>query len=100
MCETHNPRKIDKCMICLIFMLKQAGFKPIACCCGHRKYQPSLILKKIRNIKGGTKDMFIDVFSRECINRKKRFYIKDKQGYYYIPETVLPTKPLPNYQNN
>lgn len=26
--------------------------------------------------------------SSEIIKRKRKFYKKDKQGYYYIPETV------------
>jgi hypothetical protein len=29
-----------------------------------------------------------ELLSKTYIPRKKRFYIKDKKGYYYIPEVV------------
>ena len=29
-----------------------------------------------------------ELFSGKLINRKKRFYKKDKEGYYYIPEVL------------
>lgn len=29
-----------------------------------------------------------DIISDIEIPRKKRFYVKDKNGYYYIPETI------------
>ena len=29
-----------------------------------------------------------EYFSHQYILRKKRFYKKDKEGYYFIPETI------------
>lgn len=83
MCKSHNPRVIDKCMVNLIFMLQQAGYKTKASCCGHKKYNMSIIMESLKE-----KDKFIDIVSGIVIPRKKRFYLKDKQGYYYIPETI------------
>jgi len=65
---------------------------PIASCCGHRKYPMSVIIKEGISDRIENKIVYRDIFSQIIIPRKRRFYIKDKQGYYYIPETVLPTK--------
>jgi len=63
--------------------------KIIACCCGHKKYAMSLIVQQMY----ASGELFVwDMCSDTLIPRKRRFYIKDKQGYYYIPEVVLPTK--------
>lgn len=71
----NDSRRIDPCMKNLIKVLPGT----FACCCGHGKYHMSIILK---NINGD----FYEVFSGKIIPRKKRFYKKDKEGYYYIPE--------------
>ena len=57
-------------------------WKIVACCCGHGKYTPSII------IQWGIKDYFVDIYSGFSIPRKKKFYKYDKQGYPYIPETI------------
>ena len=86
MCKTHNPRVIDKCMrkavktLSLIF--NHGGLKIKACCCGHQRY-PSTIVFWIPEVK-----THFELFSGKVIPRKRRFYKKDKQGYYYIPEVI------------
>ena len=81
MCIIHNPRKIDECMKNLIDYCKYYNMKTLACCCGHDKYPRTLVIKtKQGNI--------VEVFSDIVLDRKKRFYLKDKEGYYYIPETI------------
>lgn len=86
MCKTHNPRKIDRCMRHIVStlgtILEDHRMSLVACCCGHRKYNPSLIC----NLHSA--DVNVELFSNIIIPRKKRFYVKDKQGYYYIPECV------------
>ena len=72
-------RKIDGCMSMIIGIMNRNGIETLACCCGHGKYPMTLIAK----IKGFP----VDIFSGIRIPRKKKFYKKDKQGYYYIPET-------------
>jgi len=90
MCKFVNNTKhsrIDKCMINLIGNLnqllgyiKKGEYKTVACCCGHKKYPISII------IQWGVKDYFVDIVSDISVPRKRNFYMKDKEGLYYIPE--------------
>ena len=76
-----NPR-IDKCMIEVIKHLKSLldkKYKTIGCCCGHGKYNITIIVQN----KYGTN---LELFSGKIIPRKRNFYRRDKNGYYYIPE--------------
>lgn len=82
MCKTHNPRKIDKCLRNLVDNIREYygdDYTMVACCCGHGRYPPSLLF---RDIKGEVTDWYSNIL----VPRKKRFYVKDKKGYYYIPE--------------
>ena len=84
MCKNHNPRKIDSCMKLLIANLYECldkETKVLACCCGHGKYTMSIIVKRMG-------ECIFDLCSGINIPRKKRFYKKDKKGYYYIPELL------------
>lgn len=85
MCKSHNPRKIDKCMETIVKTLSwvlKDKFSVVACCCGHGKYPMTLVMDdKFNNRR-------LEMFSATPIPRKKRFYRKDKQGYYYIPEVL------------
>ena len=69
-------------MIYLIDVLRSyvKDYKILACCCGHGIYPMTIIF----DAGYGNWELMSD----QGIPRKKRFYIKDKQGYYYIPETV------------
>lgn len=75
----HN--RIDKCMVNLIKSFqKLTGYETIACCCGHGKYPITIIVKsKLDNNP-------IEITTKTTIPRTKKFYKKDKQGYYYLPE--------------
>ena len=79
----YCPSEIDECLVRLIEFMKIMGGKlqPVASCCGHGKYPMTII---VRNHLGITWDLI----SNEIILRKRNFYKKDKQGYYYIPETL------------
>ena len=84
MCK-FNPknegRRIDPCMRILIKNLNIYTTLNIkACCCGHGKYPMTLLIK--------FDEEMIDLISGKIIPRKKKFYKKDKQGYYYIPEVL------------
>jgi len=72
--------RIDPCMKNIIIFLEDRGVKTLACCCGHKKYPVTIVA----DIGGCNKE----IFSWKNIPRKKRFYQRDKQGYYYIPETL------------
>jgi hypothetical protein len=95
MCKQHNPRKIDKCMKTLCASI--AFWLPdylhiVGCCCGHGKYPLTIVCHNDAKDINFLMTQEDDVSREIIIPRKKRFYVKDKQGYYYIPETVLPTK--------
>jgi hypothetical protein len=53
----------------------------VASCCGHGKYPMTILVTRYDGD-------IMDIVSNAIIPRKKRFYKKDKQGYYYIPETI------------
>lgn len=55
------------------------GLETVACCCGHDKYSMTIVVK---DVFGNVWEMF----SSKMIHRKRRFYKKDEQGIYYIPE--------------
>ena len=57
----YCPSKIDECMVNLIIILCRDG------------------------------KTIVDLVSNKIIPRTKRFYKKDKQGYYYIPEIMHKT---------
>ena len=87
--KTSNTQ-IDECMRVFISNLSNVignGFKIVACCCGHGKYPMTVIIKQQEQFTTN----FYDLISGEGISRRRNFYKKDKQGYYYIPE-VLKTK--------
>ena len=77
-----NPR-IDKCLILIINHLNKSNLKTLASCCGHGKYNSTIVVKdKIGNI--------FEFYSRISLLSKKRnrYYKKDNDGYYYIPEVI------------
>ena len=80
--------RIDPCMKTFLLYLdvvKGERHKILASCCGHGKYPMTIVFKHI-----GT-GVIGEMFSGRTIPRKKRFYKKDKQGYYFIPETLHKT---------
>ena len=78
----NNSRFIDPCMKEEIKKLKEQGSRAISCCCGHGKYEKTIILRLCKGGVDGGMEYFTGIF----IPRKRRFYKKDKQGVYFIPE--------------
>ncbi len=76
----NDARRIDPCMKWLIHHLNNNGIKTLSSCCGHGKYPMSLVVQY-----GECK---LEIFSYKVMVREKKFYKKDKQGVYYIPETT------------
>ena len=89
MCEKKQfrycPSTIDECMKPLIEFLKGLGYDTIACCCGHSRY-PMTIVARPQLFPERKWGKVVELLSGAVITRKKKFYKKDKQGYYYIPE--------------
>lgn len=75
-------RRIDTCMKSEIKQWNNLGIKTCASCCGHKKYNKSVVMPIMYN---GKKAGF-EIFSATIIPRSKRFYKKDKKGGYFIPE--------------
>ena len=90
MCNKRNSRqaeitpkrfvRVDGCLPYLISNLNVLGIRTLACCCGHGRYPLTIVVK--------TELGNLELASGFAIHRKKRFYKKDKQGYYYIPEVL------------
>jgi hypothetical protein len=72
--------RVDIDMWEIIYSLLQHGYKTRGCCCGHGKYPMSIIYQE------GHK--FYELFSGAYIPRIRNFYVKDKQGIFYIPESI------------
>ena len=70
--------------------------KTILSCCGHGKYPMSVIVKEYTELKGQRAIVFREIISGMILRVKenaldkdpKKFYKKDKQGVYYIPEII------------
>lgn len=79
----NNSRFIDPCMVTFIDNLNNLlleNMEIVACCCGHNKYPMTIV------ISAGYGNY--DLVSGKSIPRKKKFYKKDKQDNYYIPEVI------------
>jgi hypothetical protein len=94
MCQSRNSTKVwlpnqrkwvklDDCIVDEIRRLNGHQVKTLASCCGHGRYPKTIVYKW-----NGGKTKF-DWNSGKIIPRKKRFYVKDKQEFYFIPETLL-----------
>ena len=80
----NNPR-IDKCLVEEIKKINDKGmYKTILSCCGHGKYDKTIVVKE-RN----TGHIF-EFFTKIQLKSKKRnrYYKKDPEGFYYIPEII------------
>lgn len=80
--KKNDARRIDPCMKNLIEYLEAMNVETLACCCGHGKYPITVIAKSKWDNEP------FELLSGNEMPRKKRFYKKDKQGYYYIPEVL------------
>ena len=79
MCLEHNPRRMDRCLVALIHVIRSGGIKTLGSCCGHGRYSMTVVCM-------GKDGKVYEAMTGKAIPRKTRFYKKDSQGYYYIPE--------------
>lgn len=91
MCK-HNPknegRRIDPCLRKLLAYLKEQGIETVSSCCGHGKYPMTIFVKE--NLKGISPDVYHEICNDIYVESKaKRFYKRDKKGYFFVPETIL-----------
>lgn len=71
--------RVDQGLAFAIYYLNDQGITTLGCCSGHGRYTPTIIIKEEN---GEIKELLSGI----SIPRKKRFYIKDKKGFYFIPE--------------
>lgn len=82
MCDfnpNNNGRRIDPCMRNFIAWLNRSGVKTLSSCCGHGIYPMSCIVDV---------SFPYEIFSGIELKNKKRFYKKDDEGVYFIPEVI------------
>jgi len=96
MCNKRSTRRItingktvrvDACIAGLIRSLNDYGIETLGSCCGHGKYPLTIVYRF--NKPGHTYmngNLYDFCSGWGIIGRKKRFYVKDKEGYYFIPE--------------
>jgi len=81
--------RIDPCIIDQIAWINlNSDYETILSCCGHNKYKSSII---IININGSVFEWFSGIeLSKYYKNGhiRHKYYKKDDQGYYYIPEVI------------
>ena len=79
-----NPSSvIDKCLRNLIERMQDEceEAEPIASCCGHGRYPMTIVAK---NSFGDRYEVMTDL----PLRNKRKFYKRDADGYYYIPEVL------------
>lgn len=79
-----NPR-LDKCLIDIVREINaDPKLKTLASCCGHDKYSMTIV---VRNKDGDIYDLISN--TTLGVRKRNRYYKKDAEGYYYIPEVIL-----------
>ena len=74
--------RVDECIRHLPNSLSFHGYNVVSSCCGHGKYPLTIICRTNKGNK------YFELISGVDIPRMRRFYKKDKEGFYYIPEVV------------
>ena len=87
MCKKTNYKgtsntQLDMCMKPVIKWLNNRDYFTVSSCCGHDKYPMTIVVKYMINGIERHKE----ILSNAELPRKRKFYKKDKKGYYYIPE--------------
>jgi len=87
MSEEKTRIKIDYELVHLVRLLNSLKYSDsenpiitLASCSGHGKYHPTIV------IKGNNDGWNWEIFSGALIKRKRKFYKKDSDGHFYIPE--------------
>ena len=78
--------RVDSCMREMIERLNKEGIHTLACCCGHNGKHPMTIIYQVTKSPSFEWGRIYELRSGRFMPRKRLFYRKDKQGYFYIPE--------------
>ena len=84
MCEKGCTQRIDDCLVNFVNEINtNSNYKTLACCCGHNKYPSTIVVK---DKKGNIFEYFSKIFLGK--RKRNRYYKKDSEGYYFIPEVI------------
>lgn len=91
MCQklSYCNRKIDSCIQNEVEKINRTGFNSISSCCGHKKYEKTIVIRRKNNsvIEFFT-GIILKPYNPKFDKRHNIYYKKDKQGFYFIPELV------------
>lgn len=82
--KNNKGRRIDFCLKPLLKWLTSNDYTVVASCCGHEKYPMTIVVKYMYN--GIPK--YFELLSNIELLRTKKFYKRDWEGVYYIPEII------------
>ena len=74
--------KVDWCLRHLLVAINTGSLETLGSCCGHGIYSMTIVCRN----KHMDDDYIFEVLSGIPIPRKRRFYEKDRKGFYYIRE--------------
>lgn len=72
--------RIDACISDLVLHLNSEVTHTVASCCGHGKYPVTILCCESPH------SPVFDYCSGEQLERRYRFYKRDKEGIYFVPE--------------
>jgi len=76
----QRNRHIDRDIAGVVgFINSYTGYETLGSCFGHGRYPTTVV---VRDMDGTV----FELFSRLVIPRKRNFYRRDGDGYYFIPE--------------
>lgn len=81
-----NPR-IDSCLQEeIIGINRSVGLKTIASCCGHGKHKKTVVIifKQSKKVFEHFSGVFLSLGKR----KGNRYYKKDSDGFFFIPEVI------------
>lgn len=91
MCEWNKfgDTRIDPCMRRLIRLIdSHPSIKVMMCCCGHGRYNMTIIIRYVRDVQDKKVWLVRELLSGIELPKRTKYYKRDKDGYYYIPECV------------
>jgi len=88
MCQKlpYCARRIDPCIQWQIALIYLLDLTPLLSCCGHAKYPPSVVV--LNPITQEVYEFLSGVHLSHGIRSPYRYYKRDKEGYYYLPECI------------
>ena len=103
MCEKKKycSREIDECIRKEVESFNNVIWKTLASCCGHGKYTKTIVIQN--KLTGNMFERFTGIKLNNIYKngkKRKRFYKKDKEGYYYIPEVEERIKIIKRHKTN